>query len=618
MERMLKKVFCFAALLSTGAASAVAPYLSYRGQGYYSNKELAGWAHHVNLADMDNIYGSFAVMGGYSRSFREKKIAECLFGEALQASSTNSTTKNSGCQTVKVSGSNVTGRDGTKELLADYLYLPDTFTSELVFKPRISNGWVNFDFYLGLDEWAQGLYFRIHAPLVHTRWNLNFTENNPLVGASTGHIQGYFNGATTTPGLPVASLLTTAADYFSGKTITDVNAANASDIVTFQALKFAKFDKDCKSRTETKLADLEVALGWNFLLDMDYHLGLNIRFSAPTGNKPKGEFLFEPIVGNGDHFGFGGGLTSHYTFWRSDDEDNSFGIYIDANLLHFFKTRQKRTFDLKNNGALSRYMLALKMDGTVENNLGQEGTTIVPVSVFNNEMAPVANISTADVNVSVGVQGDVTAMFNLAWGGFNWDIGYNFWGRSCEKIKLKCDPFAENTWTLKGDSHVYGFETGTNDTPTPLAVSQSKATAFKGLNRNTPGTLTDAQSANPRVDNPQLAEDITNNSNIDIATGTVVQTNISIQPIFLDPSDCGDLDFEGARTKGTTHGIFTHLSYNWIDMEDWVPYLGIGGGAEFGRGGNSSSCDSSSSCSSCQNCSLSQWHVWAKLGVSFN
>jgi len=52
-------------------------------------------------------------------------------------------------------------------------------------------------------------------------------------------------------------------------------------------------------------------------------------------------------------------------------------------------------------------------------------------------------------------------------------------------------------------------------------------------------------------------------------------------------------------------------------MEDWVPYIGIGGGAEFGKGGDSS-CDTSSSCSSCQNCSLSQWHVWAKLGVSFN
>ena len=35
----------------------------------------------------------------------------------------------------------------------------------------------DIEFYIGLDEWLDGLYFRIHAPVVNTRWNLNFKED---------------------------------------------------------------------------------------------------------------------------------------------------------------------------------------------------------------------------------------------------------------------------------------------------------------------------------------------------------------------------------------------------------------------------------------------------------
>src|SRR5439155_10827916 len=96
-----------------------------------------------------------------------------------------------------------------------------------------------------------------------------------------------------------------------------------------------------------------------------------------------------------------------------------------------------------------------------------------------------------------GVQADVAAMFNFTANGFSWDLGYNFWGRSKEKIHLSDDDaFPENTWALKGDAEVFGFlnNGGTIGAATALSASESKATITTGTN----GTVI----GNPSIDSP--------------------------------------------------------------------------------------------------------------------
>src|SRR5439155_22909154 len=129
-----------------------------------------------------------------------------------------------------------------------------------------------------------------------------------------------------------------------------------------------------------------------------------------------------------------------------------------------FNAHQCRVFDLcgKPN---SRYMLASKLttqtnglDGnTVTGTLGSTNVQTASNYQFDNQFAPVANLTRRNVCVSVAVQGDVAAKFAYNNGcGFSWDLGYNFWARSCEKICLKScganDPLNGNTWVLKGDS----------------------------------------------------------------------------------------------------------------------------------------------------------------------
>ena len=243
------------------------------------------------------------------------------------------------------------------------------------------------------------------------------------------------------------------------------------------------------------------------------------------------------------------------------------------------------------------------------------------------------------MKVSVGVQADLVAMFNFQRRGFSWDIGYNFWTRSCESIECPrecnpCNPDSifnrdnKNSWALKGDARMFGFA-GADDTSiditaddaVPLSSSQSNATIHKGTNADfVDATLESVTLQNAGVDNPLFA--ITGDDpqlviHTPLSEGGLnlpaQQIKTSIHTVFLSTRDVALQE-----TKGLSHKVFTNLSYNW-DRE-WSPYLGIGGSGEWGKTDCSdcTSCCSSSCIDNCVKCSLSQWSIWAKGGFSFD
>ena len=712
MKSMLKQYFCIAALFGvagTACGEVVAPYYRIRSQTYDAARQLVGKTQFIHQFDVEKLYGTFDITVEGTRSFRPRDIAHCLFGPVCSSNCSSSTANfcgsscgsscgpcfstgtsvtpvttfnsascnpcgssscsSSSCSSdcssncsnddrskfcvFNVKGSAVPGR-GNFDLFADYFGLAPDFSSTVAVKPRISNVIVDFDLYLGLDEWLCGLYFEAHAPFVHTSWKLDLCESVSTRG-SLGYPAGYFAPVA----IPNGSLLPSFSSFVSdGATPTLGNG------IVFEPLQSARLSRHIL--TKNRLSDIEWALGWNFLMDEDYHFGLNIRGSIPTGNRPHGCFLFEPMVGNGHHWALGGGLNAHYTLWRCDEYDSSFSFWLDARIYHLFRTRQTRTFDLIGR-PLSRYALAQRVGTPVGPNLAS-GAVASPVAAtvqFQNAFIPLANLSTLDVKVSVPVIGEVTAFFNYTHCNWSVDFGYNFYGSSCEKINLDCDCpgrlASGRVYALKGDAFVFGFG-ATNATnpalsgaPIALVATESAATAFAGTNGTTFG-------GNASVDNAALgvigvgpglvATDI-----IVTAPGlpgiTVLQTNISTTPVFLS-NDL--LDFNGARTRAIAHKVFAHVSYSWRDCEDWIPYIGIGGKVEFGRrhnnddnncstndcnscvvnsgvvasattacnvntgcGLSSSSCSSSSSCNShCHECTLSEWGVWIKGGIAFN
>ncbi len=672
-------------IFSTSLGFAVAPYFRIRSQGENIARELAGggWNTQINLCCQDERYVNFSITPEYTRSFKPCNIAQCLFGcNSTYCNSWNSCNAdcNSCYDSCKTSRSCCNGCDECYRLritgslrddrcpgdwMADYFGLPTDYKSCVTFEPRIENFLVDFNFYLGLDEWCKGMYFRVHAPIVNTRWDLNMCECIDDSGTAA-HWPGYFNRWFIAPsdeansyGIPRANLVSNFSKFITGCGYIDLAGLNdgSDDAIRndmlFKPLCHAKMD--CCKRTETGIADLQMALGWNFWCDCDYHLGLNVRAVAPTGNRAEGCYLFEPIVGNGKHWEFGAGFTSHYTFWRDECECKSLALYCDANLTHLFKSKQCRTFDLCCK-PLSRYMLAAKFKTPVNDLYVQlDGTNYKPIKQFAGIYSPVANLTTLPVDVSVGVQGDLALMLQYNHCNWSFDVGYNFWATSCEKIDLRCEccPFEQETWALKGDAFMYGFEENPSSPPAlsspgiALSASQSGATICKGTNNPPDGIDGEDWAKNPGIDNRQIGRNVSAALEIYTDIGSTENTEdiyTSLDPVFL--SLC-DVDLCGARTKGRSHKLFINLDYTWCDRDCFVPYIGVGMEAEFAQkpcddccGCARNSCDTcydscnpcstlcSQSCypaccgpccdSSCCNTSaVSQWGIWIKGGFAY-
>jgi len=649
IKKNIALLLSFSASLLADSCTSVAPYFSVRSQSVNQPRLMVGMVDQVHRIDIEKFYGTFSIIPGYSQSFRDSSIAKCLFGRSLQTCGD--------CPAIKISGSQVSDR-GSCDWLADYFGLSPKFQSTVRFEPKIKTATVDFAFHVGLDEWVSGLWLRVWAPFVHTRWDLNVCESSVTKG-DIGYDAGYFTGTTDDPfgAVPVDNLLNNALAFFrQGKT------PNLGTGFTFEPLRSCKWgDCGCDGAlTQDGLADLRFGLGWNFFQDDDYHIGLGIMAAAPTGNRPDGTVLFEPMVGNGNHWEVGAMWTSHVIFWRSEDEDNHLGGYLDANITHLFKTSQKRCFDLCGK-PMSRYMLAEKMKTSVVDLAGADmqaadtsvtgQTGVKPTHQFDNKYAPVGNLTCSEVDVSIGVQADVVAMLNYTHGGFSFDVGYNLWARSCEKIELNCDcppRISKELWALKGDARTYGFQPATANPPAaaiPLSATESKATIFKGTNQG----MTDGLKFNLGVDAPKFAQvaEITTGQSIQYktpSTDIMDQVKTSVQPILIKQ---GDINLNGARTKGLSHSLFMHFSYAWVDNEDWTPSLGIGFQGEFAN--NSGDCNkccptnapcsitcppstnpscstpcstnpssSCGCCDSCKRCALSQWSVFVKGGIFFN
>jgi hypothetical protein len=641
MNQILQRSLCIAALCATGVVSATTiPYLAPRSQGINGARELVGWQSQINKWDMCCNYGSFSITPEYGQTFRPHRITEALFSDALVGNDSchnhcDSTCHNdcsdddcNSCDKILIQGSQVADRNA-KALMAENFYLPTDYSSEITFKPKVQNFIVDFNYYQGLDEWAEGLYFRIHTPLAHTRWNLHYCENILEAGVNPMDA-GYFNDEytfvdSTTIGLDRDALLENFGQYVS-----ECKAIESTDTITYNALNAARWSK-C-SKTKTGLAELTAAFGWNFVRRENFLFGLNIRAAAPTGNRPHGSYIFEPIVGNGKHWELGGGLNMWWTWWKSCDEDRNFTMYLDAYVTHMFKTRQCRTFDLKDK-PLSRYMLAMKFTDEVSD-LVAGSEFAAPDYQFANVFTPLANLTTIPVDVSYAAQGEVILKFAYTHCNFQFDFGYDFWGRTCPKICKRCDccnnGFKDNVWGLKGDASVYGFNASTHLTAVPLSATESEATIFAGT--NDPITNASTWNTNLNIDNPQLAYN-TSDAHLQINNDGWVNVNTSLEPVLLTEND---LDICSAKTKAYSNKIFTHLGYTWKEHECFTPYLGVGGEVEFGcrdkncddncHNGCHTSCHTSSNChnhcngdnTNCNKFAFTQWGIWLKGGFSFN
>jgi len=610
---------------STCCSSSVRTYFQPRSQGFNTARELVGWQWEINRPFMCNNWGAFYVAYEFQQTFKSERLANALFGTS----------------TLEFSGSLVPNRNANTQLLADNFGLPRDFQGCVSFCPRIQNHIVDLGYFMGLDCWAQGLYVRFHAPIVYSRWSLRASENTIACGTST--IPGCYDGSATAGSASSNLGSVTAASSIQ-------QALSGTFLFGDQQTNWCAGRIDFCSRHKSGLADIDAILGYNWINNDCYHVGAYIQMVLPTGTKPNSRFLFNPVIGNGHHFGLGAGISTHAVLWGTENQNLAF--FFEGNVMHLFKSKQCRLFDFCKNGAFSRYMLLKEYtsNGTTNSYDGN----LISATCFNNQ----------NVNVKIDIVGDFSFKFAYRWCGFGLDLGYNLFGQSHEKINLRCDQNCNEVSSLryspKGTEGVCCFEypilftpqaevlfiptiypngstlspagtiaadsttcqlvngVGTNSgqpftgtytvTVIPNNASQPNATAFAGA----PST------ANTTTPNGCVVDLAFNSiSTVPVAAGTLVSTLVGTPGVVLCNSTnpvnflrASDLDLRSAESVSLlTHKFFGFMNYTWYDDCGMNPNIGVGASVEFGGGRRNHQ--------TCRKTDVNQWGILVKGGISY-
>lgn len=571
--------------LTISPSKATVPYIALRSQS--NNDARALYERRIPYGDYATAQTELGLTVMYEQSRANTHINQCLFGADLMCGNS-----------ILIQGSHVNnGARDEQAWLADYFGLPTDFSSVVSYNPTVKNviaelgGWYTH----------RGFFIDFQLPIVHTTARLNACETEQIPGG-LGYIEGYF----TPDAVDSMNLLSSAEQFFQQEAV----PALGNDVI-FNPLQVSKWifaNSTCHDmQKQTRVADIIVRLGYDAWVTERACLKAYGRVSAPAGNKPEGIVLFESVVGNGGLWGLGAGISGQLSIWNRPACNAALFLFLDAYAQHLFKAKQKRSFDLvaKPN---SRYMLAQKL-GPIRQDPSLSGTSDAGVE-FQNEYAPVANLTYGCVNVSVAVEGEITTRLTGFLGSWQTAVGYNFWGRSGEHISYASLPCAlqDGTWALKGDAQVIGFRITDND-PVRLAAVQN-ADIHNGTNNFPTGFNGFDPEQNPGVVNRVVA---TTGAGIDVVAlpfAALGETNTSNPAPTLGACD---VDLRG--TSGVSNSIFGYIAYAPVGTCWCVePRVELGGQAEFG--GSSCANTQSSACGN-QRCALSTWGVWVTLGVGF-
>jgi len=379
---------------------------------------------------------------------------------------------------------------------------------------------VTFDYRQDLKCLLKGLFLEVHVPVTHVKNTLGMKTS----GAEAEELSKFLQGTR--------------------------NEIGVGEVNAFKNLTAAKMSP-C-FRSETGVADVDVKLGYQFAAKCGWNGALNLGVTIPTGNEPDAEYVFDAIVGNGGHVGFGFGVDLHGKLWKSEDCDHSLKMNVAMNYRYLFRDGECRTLGLCiNNERVNFGQYAMLIDRTVQPSVQQ--------------LVPAANVTTLRVNVTPGSQFDGIVSFNYNWCGFAFDLGYNLFLRSREKVKLACSskcntttPFVDGKWAI--------------------------ATRNADMSITAPVTGISPIDAIPSVANPMTDED---------------GANPAPQHIFANV-DRANLDTTSAETPSlTSHKLFLGLGY-WTKTWEVPMLVGVGGHFEW------ADCDL-----------MTNWGFNARLGVAF-
>lgn len=477
----------------------------------------------------DGWHGAFSVGFEYMRNWGESKCCDSSKTEGCCQSIGAMpfwSAKNSNEMTI---GNN----SGNFDLDAYQLGLGEvgSSTGTVSLTPKIYQTGGDFFLYIGASRTERGFFAKAHGPvgIISVNPNLCFSEDlEPGV---------YTRGS-------LSSSESLDAPYKNIKEAFQASKSKDDKTTGFlKKMEYGIIDSDCNNtRSVVQFGDVAFSFGYNIFADEKKHIGIAIRFTAPTGNKAEGKYVLEPIFGRNGHFATGAEIIGHWRAWESDVDANYLDIWFDGTAEHLFKSTHKRSFDLKANGPGSKYLLVAKYAG------GANAT-------FQNCIENAINLTTQLVDSTFSIEGNFALMFDFNFGNWSWGLGYEGWARSCEKLRVSCkcpDPINLNEYV------VLGRQTPYSDEGIPLNNAEPLATIGKSIDRH--------------------------NNTSDRPVGVVSATD----PANRIPENLNDaLNICGQKAHAAyTSKAFTQAAYTWKDS-DYSPFIGFMGSAEFSHKDNS-------------------------------
>lgn len=607
----------------------------------------------------DCFRGDFSAEYRYQQSRKSCDIATSLFGRS---------TLHFQGSTVKAGANN-----DVNSLLADNFGLSPAEDNYINFAPKIKYNIVDFELYLGLDQLWEGLFFQLNLPLAHGKFDLRPGAGSaPAAAAVAGTVNGTCNNSCSsnnncnstcsTGNLPTPATTPFNAgcmNTFAAPGATALNQAQIAALTVAPATAYCGANgalsgnflfgdmqtkwvagSFCCNTDKTKLASVNMILGYNFYECADYNFGVFLRAAAPTGTEDNCctvRNVFSTQIGD-NHWKLGGGITGHYELYNCDDE-HMVNVYFEGYLEHLFSRCQVRSFDWTGKGCLSRYMLLKEFN---------------PASVPANQYFSAAagntngsglingiNYTTRRINTKIDVQGEGQIEFVYTNScGFSGGLGWNIYGRSSEKgcsIGTPCDAtIGSRAFGFKGCADVEGlcFAIGTANAVTtisnPLVLSatatastQSNATITNACSANTTDLVSAVTPSATLATNTTvclstcsgLAATIVAGQTVAPVAGstTTVTINAVVEPLLLTSGIAAAPNptlvstallniNSGLLDSYLSNKVFGHVDYEWTDC-DWTPKVYVGGEVEFA--------------SHAKRGAMNAWGVYAGAGVSF-
>lgn len=374
--------------------------------------------------------------------------------------------------------------------------------------------------------------------------------------------QAYLNGTTGTY-FPVNEEVTNGSS----------NApANVEEAFNQSAWKYGKIG--CAQST-TRLADIELCLGYQWLCSdcasTDWYVGMVI----PTGNKPCATYVAPAVVGNGQHFGLMTG--GSFELMLSENENRCVWYRVDFNGRYLFQNTQKRSFDLQGN-EWSRYMMVWENKDAYSAALDYVNANQYTQSNIygnaNRHYTPGINVFTEDMKVTPRLQSRVNQAVYFRSECFRGELGWNMYARSKECVKFACD--WDKAPAFADSSYIAGIGLNNNRT----IYNDSQTTCF-----NATANLVKSDNSGTVVIN-LAGEDIASDA------------NKAVYSQFAIDQDQVNLD-SAATPSSVTYTPYASLGYAWSG--DCKPAVSVGGEYAFSLG----------------NRALNKWMVWGKFEFAF-